>query len=90
MNNQQAHQLKNHPSFTPTLASRKKRKPWLNQAVLLNLLIWAVVLLSLLPILWMVLSSLRNFSEISNGEQLNFSSDLRWEIIAICGSMSIF
>lgn len=52
-----------------------KRKQYL----LLNALTWAVVLLSLLPIFWMVLSSLRSFGEIAEGAQLSSEQALHWE-----------
>ena len=45
----------------------------------LDLLTWAIVLVSLLPIAWMLLSSLRNYSDIAAGEQLSTSLDLRWQ-----------
>ena len=45
----------------------------------LDLLTWAIVLVSLLPIAWMLLSSLRNYSDIAAGEQLSASLDLRWQ-----------
>ena len=48
-------------------------------ALALNILTWTVVLLSLLPIVWMVLSSLRNYSDIASGEQLTSGLPLRWE-----------
>ncbi|MBV8665728.1 MAG: carbohydrate ABC transporter permease [Burkholderiaceae bacterium] len=48
-------------------------------AALLNLLTWALVVLTLLPILWMVLSSLRNYSDVANGNQLDFSEPLQWQ-----------
>ncbi|MFZ6751037.1 carbohydrate ABC transporter permease [Undibacterium sp. Ren11W] len=47
--------------------------------LLLNALTWAVVLLSLLPIFWMVLSSLRSFGEITEGSQLSSEHALHWE-----------
>jgi len=46
---------------------------------LLAALAWAVVALSLLPIGWMLLSSLRHASDIAAGEQLSSSLALRWE-----------
>ena len=52
-----------------------KRKQYL----LLNALTWTVVLLSLLPIFWMVLSSLRSFGEITEGAQLSSEQALHWE-----------
>jgi len=48
-------------------------------SVLLNLLTWAVVLLTLLPILWMVLSSLRNYSDIAAGDQLDAGLPFQWQ-----------
>jgi len=45
----------------------------------LDLLTWAIVLVSLLPIAWMLLSSLRNYSDIAAGEQLSTSVELRWQ-----------
>ena len=45
----------------------------------LDLLTWAIVLVSLLPIVWMLLSSLRNYSDIAAGEQLSTSVELRWQ-----------
>jgi len=45
----------------------------------LDLLTWAIVLVSLLPIAWMLLSSLRNYSDIAAGEQLSASVELRWQ-----------
>ena len=45
----------------------------------LDLLTWAIVLISLLPIAWMLLSSLRNYSDIAAGEQLSTSVELRWQ-----------
>ncbi len=49
------------------------------QTQLLNLLTWAIVVISLLPILWMVLSSLRNYSDIADGSQLDAGLPLQWE-----------
>ncbi|MBY0574969.1 MAG: carbohydrate ABC transporter permease [Undibacterium sp.] len=45
----------------------------------LNSLTWLVVVLSLLPIAWMVLSSLRNYSDISNGALLDQHAAFRFE-----------
>lgn len=45
----------------------------------LNALTWAIVAVSLLPIVWMLLSSLRNYSDIAAGEQLGGGLALRWE-----------
>ncbi|PRC94657.1 carbohydrate ABC transporter permease [Solimicrobium silvestre] len=53
-----------------------KRK---TNALLLNSLTWAVVVLSLLPIFWMVLSSLRNYSDIADGDQLDAGLPLQWQ-----------
>ena len=46
---------------------------------LLVALTWAIVVVSLLPIVWMVLSSLRNYSDIAAGDQLSADLPLRWE-----------
>ena len=46
---------------------------------MLNALTWAIVVVSLLPIAWMLLSSLRNYSDIAAGNQLDFSLSLRWQ-----------
>jgi multiple sugar transport system permease protein len=46
---------------------------------LLNGMTWTVVLLSLLPILWMVLSSLRNYSDITAGDQFNARLPFQWK-----------
>ncbi|QPF72607.1 carbohydrate ABC transporter permease [Roseateles sp. DAIF2] len=54
-------------------------KPSPRARALLDLLTWAIVGLSLLPIAWMLLSSLRNYSEIANGAQLGAGLDLRWQ-----------
>jgi len=45
----------------------------------LSWLTWAIVLVTLLPIAWMLLSSLRNYSDIAAGEQLDISLAWRWE-----------
>lgn len=45
----------------------------------LNVLTWSIVGLSLFPIAWMILSSLRSVTDIANGEQLNSSEGLHWE-----------
>lgn len=45
----------------------------------LTLFTWALVAVSLLPIVWMLLSSLCNYSDIANGEQLATHLDWRWE-----------
>jgi len=55
---------------------KSKRK---SHALALNVLTWMVVVLTLLPILWMVLSSLRNYSDIAAGDQLSSGLPLRWE-----------
>jgi multiple sugar transport system permease protein len=44
----------------------------------LNVLTWLVVLVTLLPILWMVLSSLRKYSDIAEGDQLNTATAFQW------------
>ncbi len=46
---------------------------------LLTGLTWAIVLVSLLPIAWMLLSSLRHYSDIAAGEQLSGELNLRFE-----------
>jgi len=46
---------------------------------LLNALTWAIVLITLLPILWMVLSSLRNYSDIAEGGQLDAGLNFQWQ-----------
>src|SRR5438552_3447021 len=43
----------------------------LRRAHLLTVLTWCVVVASLLPIFWMLLSSLRNYSDIAAGDQLS-------------------
>jgi multiple sugar transport system permease protein len=45
---------------------------------LLNSLTWSIVFVTLLPILWMVLSSLRNYSDIADGDQLDAGLPLQW------------
>src|SRR4051812_18006454 len=45
---------------------------------ILNTLTWAIVAVSLLPIVWMVLSSLRNYSDIAAGEQLTSGFSFQW------------
>ncbi|HSY29433.1 MAG TPA: carbohydrate ABC transporter permease, partial [Burkholderiaceae bacterium] len=50
-----------------------------SKSLLLNGLTWALVALSLLPILWMVLSSLRNYSDITSGDQLNANLPFQWQ-----------
>lgn len=54
-------------------------KPSPRARALLDLLTWAIVALSLLPIAWMLLSSLRNYSDIASGAQLGAGLDLRWQ-----------
>src|SRR5204863_10048704 len=46
---------------------------------LLTTLTWAIVAVSLLPIAWMLLSSLRHYSDIAAGEQLSTDLSLRFE-----------
>jgi len=46
---------------------------------LLNALTWAIVLITLLPIFWMVLSSLRNYNDIAEGSQLNAGLTFQWQ-----------
>jgi multiple sugar transport system permease protein len=53
-----------------------KRK---SNSLLLNGLTWTVVVLSLLPILWMVLSSLRSYRDITSGDQLDTSLPFQWQ-----------
>ncbi len=48
-------------------------------SLMLTSLTWAVVILTLLPIAWMVLSSLRNYSDMSGGKPLDFSQPLQWQ-----------
>jgi multiple sugar transport system permease protein len=50
-----------------------------SNSILLNVLTWAVVILTLLPIAWMVLSSLRNYSDIAAGEQLDGGLPFQWQ-----------
>lgn len=47
-------------------------------SLMLTCLTWAIVALTLLPILWMVLSSLRNYNDMQNGNQLDFTQPLQW------------
>jgi multiple sugar transport system permease protein len=47
-------------------------------STLLTTLTWAIVVVTLLPIAWMLLSSLRNYSDIAAGDQLNAELPLRW------------
>jgi len=47
-------------------------------SLLLNILTWAIVVVSLLPIAWMVLSSLRNYSDIAAGDQLASGLSFQW------------
>jgi len=44
-----------------------------------NGLTWTVVVLPLLPILWMVLSSLRSYRDITSGDQLDTSLPFQWQ-----------
>ena len=46
---------------------------------LLNALTWLIVLVTLLPIFWMVLSSLRNYSDIADGGQLDAGLTFQWQ-----------
>ena len=48
-------------------------------SALLNALTWVIVLITLLPIFWMVLSSLRNYGEIANGGQLDAGLTFQWQ-----------
>src|SRR6185369_1913641 len=48
------------------------------RSALLTALTWAIVVVALLPIAWMLLSSLRNYSDIAAGEQLSAELLLRW------------
>jgi len=45
----------------------------------LTALTWAIVVVSLLPIAWMLLSSLRHYSDIASGAQLDAGVGLRFE-----------
>jgi multiple sugar transport system permease protein len=45
----------------------------------LDALTWTIVVVSLLPIAWMLLSSLRNYSDIATGEPLSGGLALRWQ-----------
>src|ERR1043165_5815598 len=45
---------------------------------LLTMLTWAIVVVTLLPIAWLLLSSLRNYSDIAAGDQLSAELPLRW------------
>jgi len=45
---------------------------------LLNALTWSIVFITLLPIFWMVLSSLRNYSDIADGDQLDAGLPFQW------------
>jgi len=49
------------------------------RARLLTAVTWTIVVLSLLPIAWMLLSSLRHYSDIAAGEQLSSTLELRFE-----------
>jgi len=55
-----------------------RRRDHLNHQ-LLNILTWAIVVVSLLPIAWMVLSSLRSYGDIVGGKQLDGGFSLRWQ-----------
>jgi multiple sugar transport system permease protein len=57
----------------------KRRLKHRRHTLALNVLTWTVVIVTLLPILWMVLSSLRNYSDIAAGDQLAAGLPLRWE-----------
>ncbi len=46
---------------------------------LLNALTWLIVLVTLLPIFWMVLSSLRNYSDLADGAQLDVGLTFKWQ-----------
>jgi len=46
--------------------------------ILLDTLTWSIVFITLLPILWMVLSSLRNYSDIADGDQLDAGLPFQW------------
>jgi len=50
-----------------------------SNSLLLNGLTWTVVVLPLLPILWMVLSSLRSYRDITSGDQLDTSLPFQWQ-----------
>ena len=45
---------------------------------LLNALTWSIVFITLSPIFWMVLSSLRNYSDIADGDQLDAGLPFQW------------
>jgi multiple sugar transport system permease protein len=49
------------------------------RSLLLDALTWVIVAVSLLPIAWMVLSSLRNYTDIAMGEQLSSGLSFQWE-----------
>jgi multiple sugar transport system permease protein len=49
------------------------------RARLLTAVTWTIVVLSLLPIAWMLLSSLRHYSDIAAGEQLSSALELRFQ-----------
>ncbi|RQP21199.1 carbohydrate ABC transporter permease [Piscinibacter terrae] len=53
------------------------KHPWRERS--LNALTWLIVAVSLLPIAWMLLSSLRNYADIAAGEQLSGGLEFRWE-----------
>jgi len=44
----------------------------------LNTLTWSIVIISLLPIVWMVLSSLRSVADINDGAQLSQEAAWHW------------
>ena len=48
-------------------------------AWLLNALTWIIVLVTLLPICWMVLSSLRNYADVADGNQLEAGMTFQWQ-----------
>jgi multiple sugar transport system permease protein len=53
------------------------KHPWRERS--LNTLTWLIVAVSLLPIAWMLLSSLRNYTDIAAGEQLSGGLEFRWQ-----------
>ena len=48
------------------------------RSALLTALTWAIVAIALLPVAWMVLSSLRSYGDIAAGDQLSAELPLRW------------
>ena len=48
-------------------------------SLMLTSLTWAVVALTLLPILWMVLSSLRNYNDMASGGGIDLTQPLQWQ-----------